>query len=561
VARRSREGGAVLRQAVTGQRRNVATAVVLLGGHQAGEALVPVVVGVVIDRAVDGGTTGDLVTWLAVLGVVFAGLSTCYRNGARFAERANERAAHGIRVAVTARVLDPRGAGGALLPGELASIATSDARRVGQVNAAFPFGIAAVVAVLVGAVALLRMSVPLGLLALLGGPVLLFVVSLLGRPLEHRSEVEQENAARASGVAADLVTGVRVIKGIGAEDAAIARYRRTSRQSLGATLRAAGTTAAYEGAVTVLNGAFLALVALCGAWLATRDELTIGQLVAAVGLAQFLLGPLSVFAWVRGEIAQGRASAARVAAVLEAPPPVAAGTGVPDGVRGDLRLTGLEHAGLRGLDLHVAPGELVGVVCADPGDAGALLDVLGREAEPAAGTVTLDGTAVGDLDPAALRTVLLVAAHDADLFTGTLTENAAAVAAGPDALERAIEASRTDEVVESLPEGRDTVIAERGRSVSGGQRQRIALARALAAEAPVLVLHDPTTAVDTVTEARIADGLRELRRGRTTILLTTSPALLAGTDRVVHVVGGRVTGEGSHAVLLDGEAYREAVLS
>jgi putative ABC transport system ATP-binding protein len=209
----------------------------------------------------------------------------------------------------------------------------------------------------------------------------------------------------------------------------------------------------------------------------------------------------------------------------------------------------------------VEPGEHVGVVCADPADAAALLDCLGREAEPAAGGVELDGVPVAAIEPAALRALVLVAAHDADLFSGTLDENVAAAAATPDAVERAIVASGTDEVVASLPDGRGTVLAERGRTVSGGQRQRIALARALAADAPVLVLHEPTTAVDAVTEARIAEGLRDLRKGRTTVLVTTSPALLAATDRVVLVAGGRVAGEGGHADLLHDDAYRAAVLA
>jgi putative ABC transport system ATP-binding protein len=577
AGRDRRPGAAVLRRAILGQRRLLLKAVVLLGGHQTGEALVPVLIGVVIDRAVTprpadgrevppGGSAGDLLVWLAILGVLFAFLSTCYRNGARASERAGEQAAHEIRVAVTARVLDARGgADKGLLPGELANVATSDAKRVGVINGAAPYGVAAVVALLVGGVALLRMSVPLGLLALIGAPVLLGLVGLLGRPLENRSEAEQERAAQASGVAADLVAGIRVLKGIGAEDAALARYRGTSRQSLAATLRAAGAGATYEGAVQALSGAFLALIAFAGAWLALDDRLTVGQLVAAVGLAQFLLGPLSVFGWVRGEVAQGRASAARVAAVLDAPaavPEVATDRAPAAGdVRGELRISGLRHLGLRDVGFRVEPGEHLGVVCADPADAAALLDCLGREAEPAAGGVELDGVPVATIEPAALRALVLVAAHDAELFSGTLDENVASAAATPEAVERAISASGTDEVVASLPDGRATVLAERGRTVSGGQRQRIALARALAADAPVLVLHEPTTAVDAVTEARIAEGLRDVRKGRTTVLVTTSPALLAATDRVVLVIGGRVAGEGEHAGLLRDDAYRAAVLA
>ncbi|WP_229808315.1 ATP-binding cassette domain-containing protein, partial [Actinomadura livida] len=122
-------------------------------------------------------------------------------------------------------------------------------------------------------------------------------------------------------------------------------------------------------------------------------------------------------------------------------------------------------------------------------------------------------------------------------------------------------AAAADEVAANLPRGTATVLTERGRSLSGGQRQRVALARALAAAAPVLVLHDPTTAVDAFTEARIAAGVREARGGRTTIVVATSPALLAAADRVVFVDGGAVAAEGAHGDLVhEHPAYRATVL-
>jgi putative ABC transport system ATP-binding protein len=129
-------------------------------------------------------------------------------------------------------------------------------------------------------------------------------------------------------------------------------------------------------------------------------------------------------------------------------------------------------------------------------------------------------------------------------------------------LDAALVAAGADEVVAALPAGLDTVLDERGRSLSGGQRQRLALARALAADPPVLVLHDPTTAVDTVTESRVAEGLRAFRRDRTTIVVTTSPALLAVTDRVVLLDEGAVTAQGTHTALVaEHSRYRTAVLS
>ncbi|MGW3992891.1 ABC transporter ATP-binding protein [Amycolatopsis sp. NPDC004772] len=552
-------GRQVLRRSIAGQRRSVALAALLTAAHQGGEALVPVVIGVVIDQAVAGGSIGTLLSWLAVLGVLFAALSTSYRLGARFGERAAERAAHDLRLDVGRRVLHPGGvADSGTLAGELVSIGTSDAKRVGTVNGVLPFGVAGLAGLLVSAVALLTMSLPLGLLVLLGTPPMLYLAHLIGKPLERRSEAEQERSAFASGVATDLVAGLRVLKGVGAERAAVDRYRRTSQDSLRATLRAARAQAWHNGALLALTGIFIAVVALVGGNLAAAGEISVGDLVAAVGLAQYLITPFSIFSWVNGELAQGRASAARIADVLNAPPAVGAGDAtLPVPAAGHVKLSALNRGALRDVGFEVRPGELLGVVATDPAAATDLLDCLGRAADPAGGSVSVDSVDLSTVDPSRVREVVLVAAHDADLFAGTVAEN---IETGPKTAE-AMTAAAVDEVASALPDGVATAVTERGRSLSGGQRQRVALARALAADAPVLVLHDPTTAVDTVTEARIAAGLAGLRRGRTTILVTTSPALLAATDRVVLLDDGRVAGEGSHAELAGRPDYRAAVLS
>ncbi|MFJ3583264.1 ABC transporter ATP-binding protein [Streptomyces sp. NPDC090127] len=561
-------GGSVLRRALADQRRRVATASFLGMAHQACEALVPVVIGLVIDQAVATGASGALLRWLLVLAGLFLILSTCYRNSARLAEGAGEAAAHRIRQDLAARVLDPRGgADTGRLPGALTAVATGDARRVGSVASAMPYTLSAIAGLAVSAVALLRISVPLGLLVLLGVPPLLWLGHVISRPLERRSEAEQEHAAHASGVAADLVGGLRVLKGIGAEAAAVARYRETSRSSLAAALRAATSRAWHDGAILALTGIFIAAIGLVGAHLAMSGSITVGELVAAVGLAQYLLGPFQLLTYVNGEFAQGRASAERIAEVLASPPAVAAGTvALPDRVAGRLSLRGVTQGALRGVDLDIAAGSLVGVVARDAAAANDLLLCLGRELDPAAGTVELDGVPLTDLGPADARRAILVAHHDADLFEDSLLANVRAGADGdgtdgPD-VGPALAASAADDVAQALPEGVDTVLTERGRSLSGGQRQRVALARALAADPPVLVVHDPTTAVDTVTEARIAARLRDLRKGRTTVLVTTSPALLAGTDVVIVLDEGRVAAEGTHPELVAAHAsYRTAVLA
>ncbi|MFH0176030.1 ABC transporter ATP-binding protein [Streptomyces cacaoi] len=578
-------GRDVLTRSVRGQARRVGLGAALGCVHQLGEALVPVLIGVVIDQAVAGQDAGRLALWLAVLAVMYVALSWSFRLGARAGERGAEEAAHTLRLAIVRRVLDARGgAEEGRLPGELANVATEDAKRVGAVNMALMSGIWAVAGITVSAVWLLLTSVPLGLIVLLGTPVLLWLGHLLSKPLERRSEAEQDRAAHASGVAADLVAGLRVLKGLGAQQAAVERYRRTSRASLVATLRAARAESWQTGLVLALTGGFIALIALVGGRLALDGSLTLGQLVSAVGLALFLLGPLETFAWVNAELAQGRASAARVAEVLAAAPAVVGGDApVPDPVRGELRLRGVRLGGPDGVDLDVPAGRLTGIAVTDPASAEALLRCLGRETDPESGSVELDGVPLTRLDPAGLRAAVLVAAHDAVLFDGSLAANVTPEAeprsgasdGEPDEAadgstdeaaalrtERAMAAAHADEVARSLPRGAATGVGEGGRSLSGGQRQRVLLARALRAGPPVLVVHDPTTAVDAVTEARIAEGLREIRRGRTTVVVTNSPALLAVADRVVLLDGGRIGAEGTHAELVRADAtYRTAVLT
>ncbi|GAA1733386.1 ABC transporter ATP-binding protein [Nonomuraea bangladeshensis] len=548
-------GRDVLLRTVASQWRRLAGGSLLGAGHQAGEALVPVLIGVAIDQAVAGGDWGRLLLWLAVLAAVYVGLSFSYRFGALVGERAAEEAAHELRIAVVARVLHPGGGAEDRLPGALTGIATEDVRRVGAVLMAVLAGVAGLTGLVVAGVLLLNTSVQLGLIVLAGTPALLWLGHLLGKPLERRSAVEQEHAARASGMAADLVTGLRVLKGIGAERAGIERYRRTSRESLAATLRASRAEALQNGVVLALTGAFIALIALAGGYFATAGDITLGQLVSAVGLALFLQGPLQLFAWVNADFAQARASAARVAALLSAPPAVPAGDREPpEDVAGALRLRSVSYGPLRDLDLDIATGELVGVAATDPAAATSLVRCLARQADPEAGTVELDGVPLRDLDPGRLRESVLVAEHDAVLFEGTVATN---VGQAPEAaVAEALEAAGAGDIPPGTP------VSERGGSLSGGQRQRVALARALAAARPVLVLHDPTTAVDAVTETRIADGISRLRRDRTTVLVTTSPALLAVADRVLLLHEGRVADEAPHADLLRrNPGYRAAVLA
>ncbi|GAA3241305.1 ABC transporter ATP-binding protein [Pseudonocardia petroleophila] len=541
--------GSVLRGAARGQRRDLVAASVLVAGHQLSEAAVPVVVGIVIDLAVSTGDVSALLRWSTAVVGVFLVLATSAYGGYWLTVRAEKQGAHEIRLDVTRRVLDPAG-GAPGRSGEQVSLAGSDADRAGLVSAAVVTAVAALAALVGGAVVLVSASLLLGLVVLAGVPLVLVASRLLAGPLVGRAEAEQETLATATGVATDLVTGLRVIKGIGAEEAAGETYRRASRTALGARLAAVRFEGGYTAATGVITGLFLVVVAWLGGRLALDGTISVGELVAAVGLAQFLIGPLERLTEVGPLLAGARGSAHRVAALLGSPPAVRAGTAVlPADPAGALRVGGVD----------VAAGEHVGVVTLSAADAAALLDVLARDRDPGGGAgldgpVTLDGVDLADVDLDEARRAVLVDRHDATLFEGTVGANT-----GTDPA--VLAAAGADEVLDALPGGLDAELTERGRTLSGGQRQRLVLARALAAHAPVLVLHDPTTAVDAATEHRIADGLARLRAGRTTLLLTSSPALLARCRRVLLVEDGAVVAAGTHAELTGDPRYRAAVLS
>jgi putative ABC transport system ATP-binding protein len=568
-----------MRRAIDGERRSIVVASLLMMSWQGCESLVPVAIGAAIDRAIEPHDGSALALWLVGLALLFLVLSLSFRFGWRRSRRAAEHAAHGLRVEVADAVLDPlRQPVRDRSAGLLLSIASSDADQVGALAWLLPRIAGAVVSVLVVTVALFATSVGLGLVVLAGAVAIVIAAHWLAKPLQQRAESEQAHAGAAAGLAADVIGGLRVLKGFGGERAAAARYRAVSRRSRDATVRAAVFEQLYEAATLFLTLLFLAVVAFVAGRYAAEGRIGVGQFIAAVGLAQFLVGPLEGLASVGAALARARASAGRIAAVVDSPRRVAAGAGARGGAEGAAGVAGGVDAvaGVAGgadaarpsagalrvngiVDLVAAPGELLGVA-ADTTTAHELVELLARAHDEAVG-VRIDGVAPHALEPRAARRALLVARHDADLFSRSALDNVSAAAADERAVAAALEAAAADQVIETLARGGETPLAERGSSLSGGQRQRIALARALAAEPLVLVLEEPTTALDAATEARVAEGLRRVRSGRTTVVVTTSPALLAVCDRVVLLRDRQLADEGDHGRLAASAAYRELVLA
>lgn len=553
-------GAGILRTAL---RRNIgamAWGTLLMGLYQAGETAFPIALGLIVEHTLQDRSPGSLGVSIGALAVIITTVSLSWRFGMRILQKANTTEAHRWRVEVAACGLQPVDRDIDLKSGEVLTIATEDADSTADIVEVVPLLISSLVAVLVAAVALGLADVRLGLLVIMGTVVILTILSVMSRRIGASTQEQQARVARAGAKVADLITGLRPLHGFGGNHAAFVSYRKVSTEARHQAITVARVNGAYAGAAQVLNAVLAAAVTLTAGWLAFDGRITIGELVMAVGLAQFIMEPLKMFSEMPKYVMMARASAERMALVLSAPPATAAGPGRP-AADGDLEIDGVGYGTLRGLKLRVAAGEFVAVTAYQSRAAADFAAVLAVNVPPHAyeGVVRVGGTALADLSVEAVRAHMLVNPYDGEIFAGTLRTNI-----DPSGTSRmvseAVEASMLTDVVALHRAGLDHGVRDRGANLSGGQRQRLSLARALAADTDVLVLHDPTTAVDAVTEQLIARNLVKLRRGRTTVVLTSSPAVLDAADRVLVLDDGVITAEDTHRRLLaTDEAYCLAV--
>lgn len=443
--------------------------------------------------------------------------------------------------------------------GEVASLGTTDVVRVARLLDISARGTGAVVSILIVAVILLSTSPQLGLVLLIGAPISALLILPAMGPLERRQRAERQQRGAASAVAADTVAGLRVLRGLGGEADFSARYARTSQEVRHATVRTSLIQSLLDGLQVLLPGAILVTITFLGARLVRSGSIPPGELVADYAYAAFLALPVQTLIqaasiWSAATVAAGRVlSVLRLDADLASPADLES---LP--AHGDLVD---EESGVTAVD-----GLMTAVVIADPDIASATAARLGRLTDPSGeARVTLGGVALDRVPVAEVRRRLLVLDRDPHLLAGTLRDAVdvpSARAAEADArpsVEEAIVAACGADIVTGLGDGLDSSVSERGRSLSGGQRQRIALAAALRADPDVLVLDEPTSAVDAHTEAMIGERLGALRRGRTTVIFTTSPLLLARADRVAFVDDGAVA-VGTHARLIAVDArYRQVV--
>lgn len=541
---------------ITATPKHLVPAAVLASLHQAGEALVPFVVGRAVDEAVAASDGAALVRWILVLGATFLALSMSFRFGSRIGWLGMHSVQHELRMMVTDRLISPFGISGRRRSvGADLSVSTADTTILARSMGLGIYGPAMLAGILVCAGILLSVSWPLGLGVLVGSFLVLVLGDLLGGVLRGRVGAQQAAVADAAGSAADLVQGLRIIKGVGAQTVAAGRYTSLSQQARLRAVETAGAQQRSMAALSVVGGLFVVAVGAVAGWMALDGRLTVGELITVVMISQFVIEPITgvsrmiSFFWNPGVAAAGRVlEVLRTHPAVQDPDePTEVGPG-PHGLR--VRATWLPEG-----SLEVLPGEHV-TLRADPTTTAALVSLLSRTREvedegeqaellapPGAGARSgAPGTDIplAELPLRALRQTVLVAPHEPHLFAGSVIDNVlvtdVTAADLPDAVQVArpvLEAASVDDVARVLPDGLASPVGEAGAQLSGGQRQRVGLARVLHAADDILVLVDPTTGVDSVTEQRIAGAVHQLRHGKTTVVISGSPAWTGVADRTV----------------------------
>ena len=390
---------------------------------------------------------------------------------------------------------------------------------------------------------------------------LVWLIRRMDRPMRERSEHSHQRESTISTRVQETLTGIRVVQAFGQEALEAERFHHDADQSLRAKLRLNLLQAASQAAVGLLLAAGTAAVTWIVARRVMQGQLSIGDVVLVLAYLAMLYKPLEMLAATAETVQSAAAGAGRVFAVLDLLPDIDdRPAALPLTIRPAGRLV-LERVCfgyrpgqrvLHELDLEIPAGSTIALV----GESGAgkttLISLLLRFYDPTSGRILLDGRELREITLASLRQQVALVPQEPALFSCSIRENIAYARPGASLqqIRAAAQAAAAEEFILATPEGYDSQIGQRGVAISGGQRQRLAIARAFLKDAPILIMDEPTAALDAESELRLVEGMARLMRGRTTIIIAHRLSTVRNAGRIVVLDKGRIVEEGTYARLL-----------
>jgi ATP-binding cassette subfamily B protein len=517
----------------------------------------------IIDRGFSG-SSGDIGRWFQYLLVVVVVMAFATAARFYFVSWLGERVIADVRQAVQRNLLrlapsffeENR-------PSEIASRLTADTTIIEQVvGTTISVALRNIVMAVGGIAYLFALAPKLTLMLLLGIPAVVVPITLLGRRVRNVSRQSQDRVAEVGAMVDEVLGAMKIVQAFGQEEREAGRFRAAVESVFDTARRRIALRALMTAIVIGLIFGAITMVMWQGAIDVQAGRISGGTIAAFVLTGGLVAGSFGALAEVYGELLRGAGAAGRLAELLSQeaeirPPANPRPLAVP--AQGALEFRGVtfryptrrEVAALHDFTLSVAPGERLAVVGPSGAGKSTLFQLAQRFYDPDSGTVLLDGVALPEADPAAIRGRIALVPQETVIFASSARDNLryGRWDASDDELWAAAEAANAAEFLRKLPERLDTFMGEGGARLSGGQRQRVAIARALLRDAPLLLLDEATSALDAESERLVQASLERLMENRTTVVVAHRLATVRAADRIVVMDGGRIVEQGTHDVL------------
>jgi ATP-binding cassette, subfamily B, multidrug efflux pump len=447
--------------------------------------------------------------------------------------------------------------------GDLMARATNDLNAVRDVlGPGVMYGMNTVTVVVASVVLMVRLDPILTLAALLPLPLIAYFVRHFAGEMHRRSRAVQDQYGVLSSALQEDIAGIRVVQAYAQEPFEEKHFEGLSRTYMTLGFRLIRYRALFFASMGSLVGLLMLVLLWAGGMRVISGAIGLGEFVAFLGYLGMLTWPFIALGWVLSIVQRGEAAMARMIEIRSLPPAIASPASPAGGpeIRGEIRFRDVRFRFapdapevLRGIEESIPAGSTVAIVGRTGSGKTTLVSLIPRLLDATGGEVQIDGIEVRRRNLEELRASIGAVPQESFLFSDTLRANI--LIGRPDAseeeLRRVVRLVRLERDLEEFPQGLDTRVGERGITVSGGQRQRIALARALIAEPAILILDDAFSSVDKITEAELTHGLREYRKGRTTVLIAHRISTVRDADRILVLNDGVIAEAGSHDALVD----------